>query len=79
MQRTEQDTPTPLLMQAFGHASQQQTLAYLWIQEEEIEFVYRSETVGSGIQSISGGVNLRSVTSGLLELPLNHISPVLSL
>lgn len=30
MQRTKQDTPIPLLMQAFGHASQQQTLAYLY-------------------------------------------------
>ncbi len=40
MQRTELDTPIPLLMQAFGHASQQQTLAYLCIQDEEIESIY---------------------------------------
>ncbi len=40
MQRTKQDTPIPLLMQAFGHASQQQTLAYLCIQDEEIESIY---------------------------------------
>ncbi len=40
MQRTKQDTPIPLLMQAFGHSSQQQTLAYLCIQDEEIESIY---------------------------------------
>ena len=42
MQRTKQDTPIPLLMQAFGHASQQQTLAYLCIQDEEIKSIYTS-------------------------------------
>ncbi|MGI9287517.1 MAG: tyrosine-type recombinase/integrase, partial [Pseudomonadales bacterium] len=42
MQRTKQDTPIPLLMQAFGHASQQQTLSYLGIQPEEIELIYTS-------------------------------------
>ena len=42
MQRTKQDTPIPLLMQAFGHASQQQTLSYLCIQDEEIESIYTS-------------------------------------
>jgi integrase len=42
MQRTKQDTPIPLLMQAFGHASQQQTLAYLCIQDEEIDSIYTS-------------------------------------
>lgn len=42
MQRTKQDTPVPLLMQAFGHASQQQTLAYLCIQDEEIDSIYTS-------------------------------------
>ena len=42
MQRTKQDTPVPLLMQAFGHASQQQTLSYLCIQDEEIESIYTS-------------------------------------
>lgn len=40
MQRTKQHTPIPLLMQAFGHATQQQTLAYLCIQDEEIESIY---------------------------------------
>ena len=40
MQRTKQDTPIPLLMLAFGHASQQQTLAYLCIQDEEIDSIY---------------------------------------
>jgi len=40
MQRAKQDTPIPLLMQAFGHASQQQTLAYLCIQDEEIHSIY---------------------------------------
>ncbi|NNF60381.1 MAG: tyrosine-type recombinase/integrase [Gammaproteobacteria bacterium] len=42
MQRTKQNTPIPLLMQAFGHASQQQTLSYLCIQDEEIESIYTS-------------------------------------
>ena len=42
MQRTKQDTPVTLLMQAFGHASQQQTLSYLCIQDEEIESIYTS-------------------------------------
>lgn len=40
MQRTKLDTPIPLLMSAFGHATQQQTLAYLCIQEEEIKSIY---------------------------------------
>lgn len=40
MQRTKQDTPIPLLMQAFGHASQQQTLSYPCIQDQEIESIY---------------------------------------
>lgn len=40
MQRAKQDTPIPLLMQEFGHASQQQTLAYLCIQDEQIKPVY---------------------------------------
>ena len=38
--RVLKDTPIPLLMQAYGHASQQQTLAYLGIQDTEIENVY---------------------------------------
>ena len=40
MQRTKQDTPIPLLMQTFGYASQQQTLSYLCIQDEEIKSIY---------------------------------------
>ena len=42
MQRAKQDTPIPLLMQALGHATQQQTLAYLCIQDEEIDSIYTS-------------------------------------
>lgn len=42
MQRTKQDTPVPLLMQAFGHATQQQTLDYLCIQDKEIDAIYIS-------------------------------------
>ena len=42
MQRTKQDTPLPLLMLALGHATQRQTMAYLCIQEKEIENVYTS-------------------------------------
>ncbi len=42
MQRTKQDTPLPLLMQALGHATQRQTMAYLCIQEKEIQNVYTS-------------------------------------
>lgn len=40
MQRTKQNTPIPLLMKAFGHATQQQTLAYLCIQDQEIKSIY---------------------------------------
>ncbi|MEE8044295.1 MAG: tyrosine-type recombinase/integrase [Thermodesulfobacteriota bacterium] len=39
-QRTLKKTPIPLLMDAFGHSSQQQTLEYLCIQEEEIQVLY---------------------------------------
>ena len=35
-QRTERGTAIPLLMEAFGHATQRQTLAYLRIQSDEI-------------------------------------------
>lgn len=42
MQRVKQDTPIPLLMQAFGHATQQQTLDYLCIQDVEIDSIYTS-------------------------------------
>ena len=37
---TKQHTPIPLLMQAFGHATQQRTLGYLCIQDVEIESIY---------------------------------------
>lgn len=36
-------TPLPLLVEAFGHATQQQTLAYLCIQPQEIQDVYEME------------------------------------
>ena len=42
-QRVERKTPVPLLMAAFGHATQQQTLAYLGIQEEEIQDIFAFE------------------------------------
>ncbi|MBC7971422.1 MAG: tyrosine-type recombinase/integrase, partial [Verrucomicrobia bacterium] len=39
-QRLERGTAIPLLMEAFGHATQQQTLAYLGIQSNEIAAIY---------------------------------------
>ncbi len=36
-------TPLPLLMEAFGHATQQQTLAYLCIQAQDIKAIYDME------------------------------------
>ena len=33
----------PLLMEAFGHATQRQTLAYLGIQSDEIAQIYELE------------------------------------
>ena len=39
-QRVVNKTPIPVLMEAFGHASQKQTLSYLCIQEQEIQDVY---------------------------------------
>jgi integrase len=36
-------TAIPLLMEAFGHATQQQTLAYLCIQAQEVEEMYQME------------------------------------
>lgn len=41
-QRLER-TAIPLLMEAFGHATQQQTLAYLGIQSNEIAQIYELE------------------------------------
>ena len=35
--------PLPLLMEAYGHATQQQTLAYLCIQAEEVREIYDME------------------------------------
>jgi integrase len=42
-QRVERGTDVPLLMQAFGHKTQQQTLEYLCIQESEIANIYELE------------------------------------
>ena len=42
-QRKENNTPLPLLMSAFGHSTQQQTLDYLCIQSEEIAELYNYE------------------------------------
>ena len=36
-------TPIPLLMEAYGHATQQQTLGYLCIQEADIKEIYNME------------------------------------
>jgi integrase len=36
-------TPIPLLMEAFGHAKQQQTLAYLCIQAKDVGEIYEME------------------------------------
>ena len=40
MQRTQNRTPIPLLMAAYGHSTQHQTLSYLCIQHEEIAGIY---------------------------------------
>lgn len=42
-QRMERGTAIPLLMEAFGHATQKQTLAYLGIQSNEIAEIYELE------------------------------------
>lgn len=42
-QRMERGTAIPLLMEAFGHATQQQTLSYLGIQSDEIAEIYDME------------------------------------
>jgi integrase len=36
-------TPLPLLMEAFGHQTQQQTLAYLCIQAKEVAQIFEME------------------------------------
>lgn len=42
-QRIQKNQPIPLLMAAYGHATQAQTLAYLCIQEAEIQDLYGLE------------------------------------
>lgn len=42
-QRVQNGQPLPLLMAAYGHATQAQTLAYLCIQEEEIADLFAME------------------------------------
>jgi len=42
-QRTRNCTPVPLLMTAFGHSTQKQTLEYLGILPTEIEDIYKME------------------------------------
>lgn len=42
-QRQERGTPIPLLMEAFCHATQRQTLAYLGIAADEIAAIYELE------------------------------------
>ncbi|MEP2890923.1 tyrosine-type recombinase/integrase [Tateyamaria sp.] len=42
-QRVQNNTPIPLLMDAFGHSTQAQTLEYLCIQESEIQDLYGLE------------------------------------
>jgi integrase len=36
-------TPIPLLMEAFGHSTQQQTLGYLCIQAKEVQEIFDLE------------------------------------
>lgn len=42
-QRVQNSAPIPLLMEAFGHSTQAQTLEYLCIQDEEIADLYAME------------------------------------
>ncbi len=42
-QRTQKNAPVPLLMEAFGHSTQKQTLDYLGIQSHEIQELYTLE------------------------------------
>jgi len=42
-QRTQKNAPVPLLMEAYGHTTQKQTLDYLCIQAEEIRDLYNLE------------------------------------
>jgi hypothetical protein len=43
MHRTVNMTDLPTLMTMFNHSTQKQTLAYLWIQPEEIKSAYLFE------------------------------------
>ncbi|MCU7850499.1 MAG: tyrosine-type recombinase/integrase [Candidatus Thiodiazotropha sp. (ex Lucinoma kastoroae)] len=42
-QRVQRNTPIPLLMDAYGHTTQKQTLEYLCIQAEEISELFEME------------------------------------
>jgi len=42
-QRIQKNAPIPLLMEAFGHTTQKQTLDYLGIQAQEIQDLYNLE------------------------------------
>jgi len=42
-QQYKRDKPVPLLMAAFGHTTQKQTLDYLCIQAEEVAELYDLE------------------------------------
>lgn len=42
-QRIQKNAPIPLLMQAYGHSTQKQTLDYLGIQDHEIKALYDLE------------------------------------
>jgi len=42
-QRVQKNAPVPLLMEAFGHSTQKQTLDYLGIQSHEIQALYALE------------------------------------
>jgi len=42
-QRKQKNAPIPLLMEAFGHSTQKQTLDYLGIQAQEIQELYALE------------------------------------
>jgi len=42
-QRVQKNAPIPLLMEAFGHTSQKQTLDYLGVQSHEIQDLYSLE------------------------------------
>ncbi|NEZ54114.1 hypothetical protein DXZ20_00015 [Leptolyngbyaceae cyanobacterium CCMR0081] len=43
LRQRDRGTPIPILMEAFGHTSQQQTMQYLGIQAEEIAQIYEMD------------------------------------